>query len=191
MTFKDYGIQLNFAPQVDDNNNITMKVLADVSEIDPATSVVLNGFSVPGFTTRRSEADINVGDGQTMVISGLVNPKSAKNASKLPWLGDIPILGNLFKSTEFRSGNTDLVILVTPRVVSAASLENIRQVSRAVELKEEYRKSLSKDSVTREAVDRTLGSKTPYPETQAVPAPKPSLPLVVTQPPVMATHSEE
>ncbi|WP_291511846.1 pilus assembly protein N-terminal domain-containing protein [Acidithiobacillus sp.] len=183
VTFKDYGIQLNFAPQVDDNNNITMKVLADVSEIDPATSVVLNGFSVPGFTTRRSEADINVGDGQTMVISGLVNPKSAKNASKLPWLGDIPILGNLFKSTEFRSGNTDLVILVTPRVVSAASLENIRQVSRAVELKEEYRKSLSKDSVTREAVDRTLGSKTPYPETQAVPAPKPSLPLVVTQPP--------
>jgi pilus assembly protein CpaC len=118
-----------------------------------------------------------------MVISGLVNPKSAKNASKLPWLGDIPILGNLFKSTNFQSGNTDLVILVTPRVVSAASLENIRQVSRAVELKEEYRKSLSKDSVTREAVDRTLGSKTPYPETQAVPAPKPSLPLVVTQPP--------
>jgi len=183
VTYKDYGIQLDFAPLVDDNNNITMRVTADVSEIDPATSVVLNGFSVPGFITRRSEADINVGDGQTMVISGLVNPKSAKTASKLPWLGDIPVLGNLFKSTNFQSGNTDLVILVTPRVVGAASLENIRQVSRAVELKEEYRKSLSKDSVTREAVDRTLGSKTPYPETQATPAPKPSLPLVVTEPP--------
>ncbi|WP_308387759.1 pilus assembly protein N-terminal domain-containing protein [Acidithiobacillus sp. AMEEHan] len=184
VTYKNYGIQLDFKPQVDDENNITMHVVADISDIDPATSVVLNGFNVPGFTTRRSEADINVGDGQTMVISGLVNPKTAKNLSKLPWLGDIPVLGHLFKSTDFQSGNTDLIILVTPRVVSPASLENIRQVSRAVVMKDEYQKVLPKDSATWEAVGRTLGSKTPYPETQAVPAPKPQPPLVVTQPPV-------
>lgn len=183
VTYKDYGIQLDFKPQVDDHNDITMHVKAEVSDIDPSTSVVLNGLNVPGFVTRRSEADINVGDGQTMVISGLVNPKTAKAASKLPWLGDIPILGHLFKSTDFKSGNTDLVILVTPRVVSPASLENIRQVSRAVILKDEYKKSLPKDSSTRSAVDQTLGgAKQPYPETQATPAPKPPLPLVVTRP---------
>ena len=182
VTYKDYGIQLNFKPQVDDHNDITMHVKAEVSDIDPSTSVVLNGLSVPGFVVRRSEADINVGDGQTMVISGLVNPKTANAVSKLPWLGDIPILGNLFKSTNFKSGNTDLVILVTPRVVTPASLENIRQVSRAVLLKNEYKKSLPKDSDTRSAVDETLGSKQPYPETQAIPALKPQLPLVNTQP---------
>ncbi|WP_414040865.1 type II and III secretion system protein family protein [Acidithiobacillus sp. M4-SHS-6] len=183
VTYKDYGIQLDFKPQVDDHNDVTMHVKAEVSDVDPSTSVVLNGLSVPGFVTRRSEADINVGDGQTMVISGLVNPKTAKAASKLPWLGDIPILGHLFKSTDFRSGNTDLVILVTPRVVSPASLENIRQLSRAVLLKDEYGKSLPKDSSTRSAVDQTLGgARQPYPETQATPAPKPQLPLVVTRP---------
>ncbi len=182
VTYKDYGIQLDFKPQVDDNNNITMKVVADISDIDPGTSVTLNGFNVPGFITRRSEADINVGDGQTMVISGLVNPKTAKNISKLPWLGDIPILGNLFKSTQYQSGNTDLVILVTPRVVSPASLENIQQVSEAVRMKDEYAKSLPKGSITRDAIDRTMNAPRPYPETQAVPAPKPQPPLVVQQP---------
>ncbi|MDD3761482.1 MAG: pilus assembly protein N-terminal domain-containing protein [Acidithiobacillus sp.] len=182
VTYRDYGIQLDFRPQVDDDNNITMHVLADVSEIDPSTSVVLNGLNVPGFTTRRSEADINVGDGQTMVISGLVNPKTAKSASQLPWLGDIPILGNLFKSTDFQAGSTDLVILVTPRVVSPASLENIRQVSRAVGMKDEFKNTLPKNSPIRGAVDKTLGSRVPYPETQALPAPHPQPPLVVTQP---------
>ena len=191
VTYKDYGIKLEFEPRVDDDNNVSMRVLADVSDIDPATSVSLNGFTVPGFITRRSNAEINVGDGQTMVISGLVNPKTAKNVSKLPWLGDIPILGNLFKSTNFQSGNTDLVILVTPRVVSAASLENIRQVSQAVKMKDEYRNTLPEGSTTRDAVDRTLGSKTPYPETQAVPAPKPPLPLVVTQPPAAMPSDKE
>jgi len=183
VTYKNYGIQLDFKPQVDDSNDITMHVKAEVSDIDPSTSVVLNGLNVPGFITRSSEADINVGDGQTMVISGLVNPKTAKSASKIPWLGDIPILGNLFKSTDFKSGNTDLVILVTPRVVSPASLENIRQVSRAVMYKDEYQKSLPKDSATRGAIDQTLGgANRPYPETQATAAPKPQPPLVVTRP---------
>ncbi len=191
VTYKNYGIQLDFKPQVDDDNNITMHVLADVSEIDPGTSVVLNGLNVPGFLTRRSEADINVGDGQTMVISGLVNPKTAKSVSKLPWLGDVPILGHLFKSTEFQSGNTDLVILVTPRVVTPASLENIRQLSRAVLLQDEYKNSLPKNSPTRDAVTRALGSRQPYPETQAVPVPQPKVPLTVTQPRTASSASQK
>ncbi|MCE5361149.1 MAG: type II and III secretion system protein, partial [Acidithiobacillus sp.] len=190
-TYKNYGIQLDFKPKVDDDNNITMHVLADVSEIDPGTSVVLNGLNVPGFLTRRSEADINVGDGQTMVISGLVNPKTAKSVSKLPWLGDVPILGHLFKSTEFQSGNTDLVILVTPRVVTPASLENIRQLSRAVLLQDEYKNSLPKNSPTRDAVTRALGSRQPYPETQAVPVPQPKVPLTVTQPRTASSASQK
>lgn len=179
VTFKNYGIQLDFSPKVDDGNNISMAVKAEVSEIDPATSVVLNGFSVPGFLTRSSNAEINVHDGQTMVISGLVNPKSSKNASKLPWLGDLPILGNLFKSTNFQSGNTDLVILVTPHVVTPGGLENVREVSHAVELKEEYRKTLGKDSPTRAAIDRTLGGKDHYPPTGVAPV-TPSAPTAFT-----------
>ncbi|MEY2343026.1 type II and III secretion system protein family protein [Acidithiobacillus sp. IBUN Pt1247-S3] len=175
VTFKDYGIQLNFSPQVDDSNNISMKVKAEVSEIDPATSVILNGLTVPGFLVRKSDAEINVQDGQTMVISGLVNPKTAKNVSKLPWLADVPILGNLFKSTNFQSGNTDLVILVTPRVVNPGGLENVREVSAAVRLKDEYRQTLGKDSPTREAIERTLGGKGVYPPTGTPPVQTPKL----------------
>ena len=112
-SFKDYGIKLTIEPRADELNNVSTSLNTEISSID--SSVAVNGN--PGFLTRKTSSEFNVQAGQTIVISGLVNSDLAKDVSKLAGLGDIPVLGALFRSTNFRSGRTDLVILVTPMVI--------------------------------------------------------------------------
>ena len=111
--FKDYGIRLTIKPNADNDGNISASISTEVSSIDPSVSVQ----GIPGFLTRQSESEINVKNGQTIVMSGLVNTDMSNDATKVPGISSIPVLGRLFRSDNFKSGRTDLVVLVTPTIV--------------------------------------------------------------------------
>lgn len=113
VTFKQFGVILRMAPLSDAEGFISTNIEVEVSTIDPAVAV--NG--IPGFATRRTNTDMNVRQGQTMVLSGLLSAEDSKNVDKLPGLGSIPIFGELFKSRQFRNNQTDLVIFVTPYII--------------------------------------------------------------------------
>jgi pilus assembly protein CpaC len=117
--YKEYGIKLDIEPLVNFNQDISTRILAEVSRVDPTVTVQ----GVPGFTTRRTESEINVHAGETIVISGLIDSSAQQDAKRLPLLGDIPILGKLFRSDGFRGNRTELVMFVTPRVVTPGSQE--------------------------------------------------------------------
>lgn len=112
--FKEYGIKLDISPLVDPEGNIFTNILTEVSQIDPAVSVL----GAPGLLTRRTETQMNIVSGQTIVISGLLTADHGNDVNKIPFLGDIPILGELFKSKNFRNSMSELVVFVTPEVVN-------------------------------------------------------------------------
>lgn len=119
--FHKFGVQLKVTPTADHNGNIGTDLYAEVSSIDPSIGVHENGFSVPGFRQRDVKTNVTVKDGETIVLSGLFNYSEDKEVSKVPLLGHIPILGELFKSRNFIDGKTELAVYVTPRVVSPSS----------------------------------------------------------------------
>lgn len=122
--WKEYGIKLAIAPEVGDDNLITSKVTAEVSSIDFNSSYRINlgsGMVVPPLKSRKAETMIALPSGRTMAIGGLISSDETKNVMKVPLLGDLPILGNLFKSTSFISGKTEVVILITPTIVDVSA----------------------------------------------------------------------
>jgi len=138
VTYKDYGIKLNIKPVADDKGYVSSAVTTEVSTID--NSVAIN--NQPGFLTRQTDSEINVQAGQTMVISGLVNQDLARDVNAVPWLGTLPILGPLFRSTGFKSGRTDLVIFVTPTVVDPSSTINRERLDKALDMQEKFQQRL-------------------------------------------------
>ena len=115
--WKEYGVKLNIEPFVDQMDKITSKVHAEVSSLDYSHGVTQNGFSIPALSTREAEAVIHVSNGMTMVIGGLLNSEDTKTVSKIPLLGNIPILGEFFKHTSRSRDKRELVILITPHIV--------------------------------------------------------------------------
>jgi pilus assembly protein CpaC len=115
--FKAYGIELAFTPTVLSNDRIAINVTPVVSELDPGRGTDILGSFVPGLVVRRAETTVELGDGQSFAIAGLLSESSREVVSKFPGLGDLPILGALFTSKSFQSNETELVILVTPRLV--------------------------------------------------------------------------
>ena len=113
--YKEYGIKLMIQPTADSLGNVRAKILAEVSEIDQSVAVQ----NIPGFRTRKFDTFVTVKDGASIVLSGLFSNSEQKSVAKFPLLGHIPILGELFKSREFRDQKTTLIVFVTPRVVSA------------------------------------------------------------------------
>jgi pilus assembly protein CpaC len=142
VTFKDYGIKLNFKPVTDGDNNILIKVETEVSTVD--NSVTVQG--IPGFLTRRTSAEINVKDGEPMALSGLIDTSISNNVNKFPLLGDVPILGYLFRSDEFRNNRTELVVFVEPRVVEAGKAGDAKSDELAAKV-EKKRDQLLKDNL--------------------------------------------
>lgn len=138
--YKEYGIKLDIDPVVNANNDISTTFMAEVSRVDPSVSVQ----GVPGFTTRRTSSEINVRAGETIVVSGLVDSSAAKNAEKFPLLGDIPILGKLFRSDGFRGNRTELVMFVTPRVITPDSQENIDAIERGNDIQQRGHDAMSR-----------------------------------------------
>lgn len=123
--YKKYGVSLAYTPTVLANGRISIRVRPEVSELSTQGAVVLNGFSVPALTIRRAETTVELGSGQSFMIAGLLSNGSQNAVSKIPGAGDIPILGNLFRSTSFRKGETELVIIVTPYLVNPVNANDI------------------------------------------------------------------
>jgi pilus assembly protein CpaC len=115
--FKKFGVGLEFTPTVLDNGLINLQIAPEVSAIDPTSSVEFNDIQIPGLVVRRAKTTVELRDGQSFVMAGLLQSTANYDVRKFPWLGDLPILGPLFRSTSYRKQDTDLVIIVTPRLV--------------------------------------------------------------------------
>jgi pilus assembly protein CpaC len=115
--FKQYGVSLSFTPTVLSGGRISMRVRPEVSQLSDSGSVKLNGFTIPSLTTRRAETTVELGSGQSFVIGGLLQNSHNNSTSKAPFLGDLPILGALFRSNSFQKQETELMIVVTPYLV--------------------------------------------------------------------------
>jgi pilus assembly protein CpaC len=115
--FKEFGIQLAFTPTVLSGNRISMRVRPEVSELSEDGAIEVNGLIIPALKTRRAETTIELGSGQSFAIGGLLSSDVQNAVSKTPGLGDLPVLGTLFRSTAFRRDETELVIIVTPYLV--------------------------------------------------------------------------
>ncbi|GGC35474.1 fimbriae assembly protein [Novosphingobium marinum] len=123
--YRKYGVSLSYTPTVLANGRISLRVRPEVSELSSQGSVVLNGFEVPALTVRRAETTIELGSGQSFMIAGLLSNASQNNIEKTPGIGDMPILGSLFRSTSYRRGETELVIIVTPYLVNPVDANDI------------------------------------------------------------------
>jgi pilus assembly protein CpaC len=121
--YKQYGVGLAFTPIVLADGRISMRVRPEVSELSNEGSIRLNRFNVPALTTRRAETTVELGSGQSFMIAGLLRDAHTNDVSKAPFLGDLPILGMLFRSTSFRRAETELVIIVTPYLVRPVSTQ--------------------------------------------------------------------
>lgn len=116
--WREYGIRLNIEPKVDSEDKITSKVHAEVSTLDKASSVKIDSYSIPGILSREADTEVNVHSGMTMVIGGLINSEDSKSISKIPLLGDLPIIGRFFQHTSKSRDKRELIILITPTLVS-------------------------------------------------------------------------
>lgn len=116
--FKEFGVRLKFLPVVLDDGLINLRIEPEVSEIDPASSIRVSegGVLIPGLSVRRASTSVELRNGQSFAIAGLLQSVNQKTADQVPWLGDVPVLGTLFRSSSFQKKESDLVIIVTPRL---------------------------------------------------------------------------
>ncbi len=119
--WKQFGVSLNFTPTILGDGRIALHVAPEVSQLAPQDGITVQGVSVPGITTRRADTTVELGSGQTFAIAGLLQNQTQQQLQAYPWIGDLPIIGSLFRSTAFQRGETELVILVTPYLVKPVS----------------------------------------------------------------------
>lgn len=120
--FKKFGVGLIFSPNVLSDKHININVAPEVSELDFANALRFQGFTIPAISTRRASTVIELADGQSFAIGGLLRDNVRTSIKQFPWLGDIPVLGALFRSTSFQKNETELVIIVTPHLVKPLEL---------------------------------------------------------------------
>jgi pilus assembly protein CpaC len=118
--FKKFGIGLAFTPTVLGEGLINLKIEPEVSELDPTSSLRVNGIEVPGLMVRRTQTTIELRDGQSFAIAGLLQTITTTDQSQFPWLADVPVIGALLRSASYQKQETDLAIIVTPRLVKPA-----------------------------------------------------------------------
>jgi pilus assembly protein CpaC len=117
IAFREYGIRLNFIPTITPRGTIRLQVMPEVSSLDYTNAITISGIAVPGLATRRIQTEVELDSGQSFVIAGLLNNQVTESFSKIPGIGDIPILGNLFKTKSINRSNSELLILITPELV--------------------------------------------------------------------------
>ncbi len=118
--YKQFGVQLTFLPTVLANGVINLRLAPSVSELDFTTPIQVSGFTIPALTKREARTTIELRDGQSFAIAGLLQANNVGNINQVPWLGSVPVLGTLFRSTGYQQHETDLVVIVTPHLVSPA-----------------------------------------------------------------------
>ena len=121
ISFKEFGVRLQFTPVIMPNGNIHLKVAPEVSTLDFANALTISGFTVPALSTRKAETEFELQDGQSFVIAGLMDNRVTDIYNKIPGLGDIPILGNFFRSKSLQKSNSELMVLCTVRRISPNS----------------------------------------------------------------------
>jgi len=119
IVFKEFGIKLKFLPTISRNGAIRLKLAPEVSSLDFANGLTIAGFQIPSLRTRRAETEVELREGQYLAIAGLLDNETTRNLTKIPFLGDIPILGELFKSRGIRDRRTELLVVVSPELVQA------------------------------------------------------------------------
>jgi pilus assembly protein CpaC len=159
--YKQYGVGLAFTPIVLADGRISMRVRPEVSQLSDAGSVKLNGFTVPALTTRRAETTVELGSGQSFMIAGLLNSSGNNSIDKTPFLGDLPVLGMLFRSTHFQKQESELVVIVTPYLVRPVS-------SQMAAPTDGYRVP---DDIQRDWMGQTYNGKSGFVQPQAISAP--------------------
>lgn len=117
--FRPYGVKLNFTPKVQDNGWIRLEVAPEVSQLDPNNSLTVGGINIPALTVRRASTTLELKPGDTFAMAGLFQHDYQNNTSQTPWLGDVPVLGALFRSARFKRSESELLIIVTPRLATA------------------------------------------------------------------------
>jgi len=121
ISFKEFGVRLRFTPVIMPNGNIHLRVVPEVSQLDFTNGLTISGFNIPALSTRRADTEFELQDGQSFVIAGLLDNRLTQIANKFPGLGDIPILGNLFKSKNLQKSKTELMVLCTVHRISPST----------------------------------------------------------------------
>ena len=135
IVFKEYGVRLNFKPTIIDEDHIRLELEPEVSTLDFANGVKFDGFLIPGLRTRRAHTGVELRDGQSFALAGLLDNSETRSLSKIPGLGDIPILGNLFKSTQFQKNETELMFIVTAQMVKPVNRDDVPALPNVENLK--------------------------------------------------------
>ena len=128
VVFKEYGVRLNFKPTIIDEDHIRLELEPEVSTIDFANGVRFNGFIIPALRTRRARTGVELRDGQSFALAGLLDNSETRSISKIPGLGDIPILGNLFKSASYQKQETELMFIITAELVKPLNSDELPQM---------------------------------------------------------------
>ena len=128
VVFKEYGIRLKFKPTIIDEDHIRLELAPEVSTIDFSNGVKFNGFVVPALKTRRAETGVELRDGQSFALAGLLDNSETKSLSRIPVISDIPVLGNLFKSKSFQKQETELMFIVTAQMVKPVNRDDLPQL---------------------------------------------------------------
>lgn len=118
IAYKEFGVRLNFIPTITPRGTIRLQVAPEVSSLDYANGITISGFTVPGLDTRKMKTEVELADGQSFAIAGLLDQRDTKTLSKIPFIGDIPVLGKFFQSMSKVRTNTELMVIVTPEIVS-------------------------------------------------------------------------
>ena len=135
IVFKEYGVRLNFKPTIIDEDHIRLELEPEVSTLDFANGVKFSGFVIPGLRTRRAHTGVELRDGQSFALAGLLDNSETRSLSKVPGLGDIPILGNLFKSTQFQKNESELMFIVTAQMVKPVNRDDLPGIPNVENLK--------------------------------------------------------
>ena len=128
IVFKEYGVRLTFKPTIIDEDHIRLELTPEVSTIDFNTGVKFDGFLIPGLLTRRAKTGVELRDGQSFALAGLLDNREIKSISEVPVLSQVPILGNLFKSKSFQKNETELMFIVTAQIVKPVNRDDIPQM---------------------------------------------------------------
>jgi pilus assembly protein CpaC len=126
--YKEFGIRLGFVPTVLDSELINIKVATEVSSLDFENGIILSGFRIPALVSRKAETTVEVKDGELFAIGGLISTDLAQAASRIPVLGQIPVLGYLFSSHRFQNNESELIIMVSPHIVQAMREDSVPEI---------------------------------------------------------------
>jgi pilus assembly protein CpaC len=176
--FRPYGVKLNFQPVVEDNGLIKMEVEPEVSALDPSNSLRLANITVPALTTRRAKTVVELKDGDALTIGGLFQNAYSNDVNQIPGLGSIPVLGALFRSAQWKRNETELVIVVTPRLATQADFTPGNQAGLSISMQEPHPAALYLMGKTYDkehpASDKRRPDDKPAPADPPMPADKPT-----------------